>query len=201
MKWARTVRGYQYSTAPCPQSYPANFDMMLLGDHAGSLRLCTSLIESFWRITELLWSFACLLRPFSIFLKWVFLRFLYVCFCITVVTILLLGGSWNVTIYVVDSAWFWLECLKRYVDTCELTFQTKWIKYPEKFSPQCQKLANIGLKMYFMCFYSICPGASLTRAGEWEIWYVSGRLLDSPHELAWMYNTGRFTASFPARGW
>lgn len=105
------------------------------------------------------------------------------------------------TIYVVDSAWFWLECLERYVDTCELTFQTKWIKYPEKFSPQCQKLANIGLKMYFMCFYSICPGASLTRAGEWEIWSVSGRLLDSPHELAWMYNTGRFTASFPARGW
>lgn len=127
------------------------------------------------------------------------MRFLYVCFCIAVLTILLLGGSYNVTIYVSNA--LVLAGVFGEVDTCQLTFQTKWIKYPEKFSPQCQKLTNKGLKMYVMCFYSICPGDSLTRAGKWEIWSVSGRLLDSPHELAWMYNTGRFTASFPARAW
>ena len=44
---------------------------------------------------------------------------------------------------------------------------------------KCPKLAKIGLKIYFMCFYSFCPGDQVTRTGEWEIWSVSGRLLDS----------------------
>ena len=49
---------------------------------------------------------------------------------------------------------------------------------------KCQKLAKIGLKMYFMCFYSFCLGDSVTPTGEWEIWSVSGRLSDSAGELA-----------------
>ena len=44
---------------------------------------------------------------------------------------------------------------------------------------KCQKLAKIDLRMYFMCFYSFCPGDQVTRMGEWEIWSVSGRLPDS----------------------
>ena len=65
---------------------------------------------------------------------------------------------------------------------------------------KCQKLAKIGLKMYFMCFHSFSPGDQVTRTGEWEIWSVSGRLPDSLGELAQTYNTGRLTASFPSRG-
>ena len=41
------------------------------------------------------------------------------------------------------------------------------------------KLAKIGMRMYFMCFYSFCPGDQVTRTGEWEVWSVSGRLPDS----------------------
>ena len=41
------------------------------------------------------------------------------------------------------------------------------------------KLAKIGLRMYFMCSYSFCLGDQVTCVGEWEIWSVSGRLLDS----------------------
>ena len=41
---------------------------------------------------------------------------------------------------------------------------------------KCPKLAKIGLRMYFMCFYSFCPGDQVTRTCEWEIWSVSGRL-------------------------
>ena len=44
---------------------------------------------------------------------------------------------------------------------------------------KCSKLAKIGLRMYFMCFYSFFPGDQVTRTGELEIWSVSGRLLDS----------------------
>ena len=44
---------------------------------------------------------------------------------------------------------------------------------------KCPKLGKIGLRMYFMCFYSLCPGDQVTRTGEWEIWSVSRRLSDS----------------------
>ena len=43
----------------------------------------------------------------------------------------------------------------------------------------CPKLAKIGLRMYFMCFYSFYLGDQVTCTGEWEIWSVSGRLPDS----------------------
>ena len=39
---------------------------------------------------------------------------------------------------------------------------------------KCPKLAKVGLRMYFICFYSFCPGDQVTRTGEWEIWSVSG---------------------------
>ena len=42
---------------------------------------------------------------------------------------------------------------------------------------KCPKLAKIGLRMYFMCFYSFCLGDQVTHMGEWEIRSVSGRLL------------------------
>ena len=62
------------------------------------------------------------------------------------------------------------------VHSCQLTLQKKWIKHPEDFSQKCQKLAKIGLKMYFMCFYSFCSRDSVASTGEWEIWSVSGRV-------------------------
>ena len=38
--------------------------------------------------------------------------------------------------------------------------------------------------MYFMRFFPCHLGDLVTRTGEWEIWSVSGRLLDNPGELA-----------------
>ena len=63
---------------------------------------------------------------------------------------------------------------------------------------KCPKLAKIGLRMHFICCYSFCLGDQVTRTGEWEIWSLSGRLPDNLGEQAYMYNTGRFTASLPA---